>query len=199
MKITKNPVFLDNFSQFIGILLFVLKYMYIFLLLKINGFSWTAKIMASPFNGGLENTWIPCRLSQISPKGRIPSISHVLLYMKDKTRAPMAQKLMLHSENRIRLKKKNLCLKAAARICFSVRIWFCKIQTFIFFLEIIIFFHFYYEKQKKFAVLEEFKHVGAQKTCKIPFDFWKYGSWNFSVIFSFGCAWRQRPIEVKKK
>ena len=30
-------------------------------------------------------------------------------------------------------KKKNLCLKAAARICFSVRIWFCKIQTFIFF------------------------------------------------------------------
>ena len=33
-----------------------------------------------------------------------------------------------------RLKKKILCLKAAARICFSVRIWFCKIQTFIFFL-----------------------------------------------------------------
>ena len=37
-----------------------------------------------------------------------------------------------------------------------------------------------------------------KKTCKIPFDFWKYGSWNFSVIFGFGCAWRQRPIEVKK-
>ena len=99
----------------------------------------------------------------------------------------------------LRLKKKKiLCLKAAARICFSVRIWFCKIQTFIFFLEIIFFFHFYYEKRIKFAVLEEFKHVGAQKTCKIPFDFWKYGSWNFSVIFGFGCAWRQRPIEVKK-
>ena len=60
------------------------------------------------------------------------------------------------------------------------------------------FFHFYYEKQIKFAVMEEFKHVGAQKTCKILFDFWKYGSWNFSVIFGFGCAWRQRPIEVKK-
>ena len=30
-------------------------------------------------------------------------------------------------------KKKILCLKAAARICFSVRIWFWKIQTFIFF------------------------------------------------------------------
>ena len=33
-----------------GILLFVLNYMYISLLLKmINGFSWPAKIMASPF------------------------------------------------------------------------------------------------------------------------------------------------------
>ena len=33
------------------ILLFVLKYMYISLLLKmINGFSWPAKIMVSPFN-----------------------------------------------------------------------------------------------------------------------------------------------------
>ena len=93
-----------------------------------------------------------------------------------------------------------MCLKAAARICFSVRIWFCKIQTFIFFfLEIFFFFHFYYEKRRKFAVLEEFKHVGAQKTCKIPFDFWKYESWNVSVIFGFGCAWRQRPIEVKTK
>ena len=61
------------------------------------------------------------------------------------------------------------------------------------------FFHFYYEKRRKFAVLEEFKHVRAQKTCKILSDFWKYGSWNFSVIFGFGCAWRQRPIEVKKK
>ena len=34
-----------------GILLFVLKYMFIYLLLKmINGFSWPARIMASPFN-----------------------------------------------------------------------------------------------------------------------------------------------------
>ena len=99
----------------------------------------------------------------------------------------------------LRLKKKILCLKAAARICFSVRIWFWKIQTCIFFSwNYYFFFHFYYEKRRKFAVLEEFKHVGAQKTCKIPFDFWKYGSWDFSVIFGFGCAWRQRPIEVKK-
>ena len=36
-------------------------------------------------------------------------------------------------ENAYKAKKKILCLKAAARICFSVRIWFCKIQTFIFF------------------------------------------------------------------
>ena len=51
MKLAKNPVFLQNFSKFMGILLFVLKYMYIFLLLKIiNGFSWPTKIMASPFN-----------------------------------------------------------------------------------------------------------------------------------------------------
>ena len=51
MKITKNPVFLHYFSKFMGILLFVLKYMYIFLLLKmINRFSWPAKIMVSLFN-----------------------------------------------------------------------------------------------------------------------------------------------------
>ena len=53
MKLAKNPVFLHYFSKFMGILLFVLKYMYIsFLFLKmINGFSWPAKIMASPFKG----------------------------------------------------------------------------------------------------------------------------------------------------
>ena len=51
MRLTKNPVFLHYFSKFMGILLFVLKYMYIPLLLKmINGFSRPAKIMASPFN-----------------------------------------------------------------------------------------------------------------------------------------------------
>ena len=51
MKITKNPAFLHYFSKFMEILFFVLKYMYISLLLKmINGFSWPAKIMASPFN-----------------------------------------------------------------------------------------------------------------------------------------------------
>ena len=50
MKLTKNLVFLHYFSKFMGILLFVLKYMYISLLLKmINGFFWPAKIMASPF------------------------------------------------------------------------------------------------------------------------------------------------------
>ena len=50
MKLTKNPVFLHHYSKFMGILLFVLKYMYISLLLKmIYGFSWPAKIMASPF------------------------------------------------------------------------------------------------------------------------------------------------------
>ena len=43
----------------------------------------------------------------------------------------------------VRLKKKILCLKAAARICFSVRIWFCRIRTFtFFFLEIFFFFIF---------------------------------------------------------
>ena len=83
---------------------------------------------------------------------------------------------------------------------FCVHMILQKVQTFIFFSWNYLFFfvHFYYEKWRKFAVLEEFKHVGAQKTCKILFDFWKYGSWNFSVIFGFRCAWRQRPIEVKK-
>ena len=51
MKLTKNPIFLHYFSKSMGILLFVLKCMFISLLLKmINGFSWSAKIMASPFN-----------------------------------------------------------------------------------------------------------------------------------------------------
>ena len=54
MKLTKIPVLLHYFSKIMGILLFVLKYMYISLLLKmINGFSWPAKIMASPFNAKL--------------------------------------------------------------------------------------------------------------------------------------------------
>ena len=51
MNLTKNPIFLHYFSKFMGILLFVLKYMYNSLLLKmINGFSWPAKIISSPFN-----------------------------------------------------------------------------------------------------------------------------------------------------
>ena len=55
MKLTKNPVFLHYFSKIMGILLFLLKYMYISLLLKmIYGFSWPAKIMASPFNHFVE-------------------------------------------------------------------------------------------------------------------------------------------------
>ena len=57
MKLTKNLVFLHYFTKFMGILLFVLKYMYTSLLLKmINGFSWPAKIMASPFKGNCK-TW----------------------------------------------------------------------------------------------------------------------------------------------
>ena len=50
MKLSKNPVFLHYFSKFMGILLFVLKYMYISLFLKmINGFFWPVKIMVSNF------------------------------------------------------------------------------------------------------------------------------------------------------
>ena len=42
MKLTKNPVFLHYFSKFMGVLLFVLKHIFISLLLKmINGFSWS--------------------------------------------------------------------------------------------------------------------------------------------------------------
>ena len=72
----------------------------------------------------------------------------------------------------IRLKKKN----SVSQSC-RLHLFFCahlilqNSDFHFFFLEIIIFFHFYYEKRRKFAVLEEFKHVGAQKTCKIPFDF----------------------------
>ena len=95
-------------------------------------------------------------------------------------------------------KKKKFCVsKLPPAFVFLCAYDFAKFRL-SFFFSWNFFFHFYYEKRRKFAVLEEFKHVGAQKTCKIPFDFWKYGSWNFSVIFGFGCAWRQRPIEVKK-
>ena len=96
-------------------------------------------------------------------------------------------------------KKKKFCVsKLPPAFVFLCAFDFAKFRLSFFFSWNYFFFHFYYEKRRKFAVLEEFKHVGAQKTCKIPFDFWKYGSWNFSVIFGFGCAWRQRPIEVKK-
>ena len=90
----------------------------------------------------------------------------------------------------LRLKKKFCVSKLPPAFVLLCAFDFAKFRLSFFFLEI-IFFHF-------FSVLEEFKHVGAQKTCKIPLDFWKYGSWNFSAIFGFGCAWRQRPIEVKK-
>ena len=109
------------------------------------------------------------------------------------------------SHDMIRLKKKNSVSQSCRPHLFFCAHLILQNSDFHFFcLEIIIFFHFYYEKRRKFAVLEEFKHVGAQKTCKVPFDFWKYGSWNFqsllvSPIFGFGCAWRQRPIEVKIK
>ena len=94
-------------------------------------------------------------------------------------------------------KKKSVSQRCRPHLFFCAHLILQNSDFHFFFLKL-FFFHFYYEKQRKFAVLEEFKHVGAQKTCKIPFDFWKYGSWNFSVIFGFGCAWRQRPIEVKK-
>ena len=53
MKLTKNSVFLHYFSKFMGILLFVLKYMFISLILKmINGFphqkiSWTVPLITA--------------------------------------------------------------------------------------------------------------------------------------------------------
>ena len=67
MQLNKNPVFLHYFSKFMGILIFVLKYMYISLLLKmINGFSWPAKIMVSPFKQLLTKYQIFTILPQIS-------------------------------------------------------------------------------------------------------------------------------------
>ena len=63
MKLTKNPVFLHYFSKFMMILLFVLKYMFISLLLKvINGFSWPTKIMASPFKFVNQNGGLPTKM-----------------------------------------------------------------------------------------------------------------------------------------
>ena len=97
----------------------------------------------------------------------------------------------------IRLKKKNSVSQSCRPHLFFCAHLILQNSDFHFFFLKYFLFSFHYEKRRKFAVLEECKHVGAQKTCKILFDFWKYGSWNFSVIFGFGCAWRQRPIEVK--
>ena len=57
MKLAKNPAFLHNFSKFRGILLFVLKYIYISLFLKLMGFPDQRKIMTSPFNYIWTNYW----------------------------------------------------------------------------------------------------------------------------------------------
>ena len=61
MRLTKTSVFLHYFSKFWGILLFLLKYIYISMLLKItNEFSWQAKSWPVPlsnleFNKTLRN------------------------------------------------------------------------------------------------------------------------------------------------
>ena len=69
-------------------------------------------------------------------------------------------------------KKKILCLKAAARICFSVRIWFCKIWTFIFFFLKLLFFFFNFTTKNEESLLfwqnlstwELKKHVKSRLT-----------------------------------
>ena len=86
MQLTKNPVFLHYFSKFMGILIFVLKYMYISLLLKmINGFSWPAKIMVSPFKVNflslLENEHFICICSlRIKRKGSFLQHQKLIIY-----------------------------------------------------------------------------------------------------------------------
>ena len=127
-----------------------------------------------------------------------PEVGFCLLSRGKRKNATLGMRLLWKY---IRLKKK-FCvskLPPAFVLFFCAHLILQNSDIHFFFSWNYFFFHFYYEKRRKFAVLEEFKHVGAQKTCKIAFDFWKYGSWNFSVIFGFTCAWRQRPIEVKKK
>ena len=68
MKLTKNPVLLHYFSKLMGILLFVLKYMFISLHLKmINEFSWSANIMASPFNIVLRSVLRLAKVKHVGP------------------------------------------------------------------------------------------------------------------------------------
>ena len=51
MKLTKKPCFSSLLQQIYGDFIVCFEIMYISLLLKmIKGFSWPAKIMASPFN-----------------------------------------------------------------------------------------------------------------------------------------------------
>ena len=47
--------------------------------------------------------------------------------------------------------------------------------------------------------MEEFKHVGVQKTCKILFDFWKYGSWKLFSHFWFRMCVEAKASGSKKK
>ena len=56
-------------------------------------------------------------------------------------------------------KKKSVSQSCRPHLFFCAHLILQNSDFHIFFLEIIIFFHFYYEKRRKFAVLEEFKHV----------------------------------------
>ena len=104
--------------------------------------------------------------------------------------------LLLH----IRLKKKICVSKLPPAFVFLCPFDLAKFRLFFFFLKLFFFCIFTTKNEESLLFWKNLStYVGAQKTCKIPFDFWKYGSWNFSVIFGFGCAWRQRPIAVKKK
>ena len=63
-----------------GILLFVLEYMYISLLLKmINGFSWPGKIMASPFNISISDFQL-ILLDHITYGSSLSTFPHVELW-----------------------------------------------------------------------------------------------------------------------
>ena len=67
-------------------------------------------------------------------------------------------------------KKKSVSQSCRPHFVFLRAFDFAKFRlSFFFSRNYYFFFHFNYEKQRKFAVLEELKHVGAQK--RAPFDF----------------------------
>ena len=100
----------------------------------------------------------------------------------------------------IRLKKSILCLKAAARIYFSVRVWFSKIQGLNFFACLIFLFSFLWTCLSKYTrkdmtdTMKHFEQYTSSTLCSI-LDLLHSKS---SSIFQ-SCVWHKSDTSVAQK